>query len=713
MKIKSGKTRPLRFSIRFKIALVMIGATFFVAAVIALAVFNQHEKKMRETIHRMTGPVIKGCDENLVSYLAIDSKLKERDARKLSYARRNYLYRERARHLKEATEYLARIIGSEKNYDIAFLIDLHIRDINLGWDGKHQSDFIYFNRKTTGILDTYPVDPFLKPTLLNYYMNNIDIDAHLVFSRGREESEKEFVIVGYPLFENKGDRAYYRRYLTYRNDSRSISGDTGTLEEERRELRKISIRKLVNNQVEFSYRIEMDDPERIQRIFGFFWFHYRPRRFDNEQYRNIRDFYLASLSGKIDENGLLLSDVKEISDRTLDKFRITPRTRKDDEDIWKGFYYYLTKQDGITINSDKDVHELNLLAFRSDLAGIAGIYILRHSFHARLMEDRKELVNLILSIVTRVAILAVFFPTFLIRSITRLNEAARSIGRGKLDTRITMGGSDELGQLADTMNNMAGNLQKAQKEIIIKERMENELKTAEAIQKTLLPETFPDMGGVSFGALYQAQSEAGGDYYDVISLEDDKLALVIADVSGHGVGSGLVMSMTRTLVHSHTRRGDSIRYLMEEINEYLYLHTANNYFVTIWYGIFDPKQGSLEYVSSGHNPAYLVESDEVKELKGGGIALGAVGRETFSRLVSTHKKNLSSGSMLVLYTDGVVEAMDKEGNEYGEERFMDLIRQQGAADPGAFVAKVERDVKRFMRGTEPHDDITLLVMKIR
>ncbi len=713
MKLKSGKTRPIRFSIRFKIALVMIGATSVVAAVIALAVFNQHESKMRETMHRMAGPVIKGCDENLVSYLAIDKELKEKDAGKLSQARRRYLYRAKARHLKEATEYLARIIGSEKNYDIAFLIDLNIRDINLGWEGKHQSNFIYFNRTTEGILDTYPVDPFLKPTILNYFMNNVNVDTHLVFSRGREESEDEFVIVGYPLFERKGDRAYYNRYLVYKNQSRSISGDTETLEKERQKLRKISIRKLVNNQVEFTYRIVLDKPELTGKIFSFFWFHYRPRRIGNEQYRDIRDFYLASLNGKINEQGLFLSDVKEISDRTMDKFRITPRIKKNDEDIWKNFYYYLEKQGGIRIDSDKNVHELNLLAFRSDLAGIAGLYILRKSFHARLMENRKELINLILSIGIRVAILAIFFPTFLVRSITRVNEAARSIGQGKLDTRIDMGGSDELGQLADSMNNMAGNLEKAQKEMIIKERMENELKTAEAIQKTLLPDIFPEIENVYFGALYQAQTEAGGDYYDVISLEDGKLALVIADVSGHGVGSGLVMAMTRTLVYSHTRRGDSIKYLMEEINDYLYLHTESNFFVTIWYGIFDPKQGSLEYVSSGHNPAYLLESGDVKELKGGGIALGAAGRETFTRLVSSHRKTFPSGSMLVLYTDGVVEAMSKEGNEYGEERFIDLIRGLEKLEPDAFVETVEKDVKRFMKGTEPHDDITLLAMKIK
>jgi len=304
------------------------------------------------------------------------------------------------------------------------------------------------------------------------------------------------------------------------------------------------------------------------------------------------------------------------------------------------------------------------------------------------------------------------FPAFIIRAVSKLAEGAFEIGRGKLDTTIELKGTDELGRLGDIFNVMTGNLKKAQENMLEKQRMETELKTAEEIQATLLPETLPEIKGLEFGAYYSAQSESGGDYYDFIDLENNKLGIAMADVSGHGVGSGLVMAMTRTLLHAYCKEVSSTKKIFETINHYLKKNTASNFFVTMFYGIFDIKTKKLKYSSAGHCQTIILRNKSIVELPGGGIALGATGNEIFSKNTDITETPLEKGDCLIQYTDGIDEAMDKDSNEFGLDRFHDAIKETSGKNPQQTIEHIIKKLNAFTGNIPQHDDITLIVMKI-
>ena len=217
-----------------------------------------------------------------------------------------------------------------------------------------------------------------------------------------------------------------------------------------------------------------------------------------------------------------------------------------------------------------------------------------------------------ISILLRAIFLALLFPTFIIRSITRLADGTLAIGKGDFEEENRyIAGSDEIGRLADIFNIMTGNLKKAQEMKIEKMRMERELITAQQIQTALLPETLPHIKGMDFAAYYAAQTESGGDYYDFIDLGAGQLGITIADVSGHGVGSGLVMAMTRTLLHTYSQKILNTKKIFEIINDYLKKNTASNYFVTMFYGILNTETLKLTYSSAGHCQPLLIRDGKI------------------------------------------------------------------------------------------------------
>ena len=143
------------------------------------------------------------------------------------------------------------------------------------------------------------------------------------------------------------------------------------------------------------------------------------------------------------------------------------------EDLWKNVYRH-ARRNSVSVETLYGVDDLALMSFRMDLSGILGIFLLRDSFYAEMEKNRKDILNLILSIFLRATIIALFFPTFIIRNVASLEEAALDIGKGNLSRRIEMKGSDELGRLADIINLMSANLEKAQKEMLEKQRMKAE-----------------------------------------------------------------------------------------------------------------------------------------------------------------------------------------------------------------------------------------------
>lgn len=326
-----------------------------------------------------------------------------------------------------------------------------------------------------------------------------------------------------------------------------------------------------------------------------------------------------------------------------------------------------------------------------------------------------ETVDISLALVVRAVILAVLFAGVFVRNIKRLAAAAVRVGQGDLETQITISSRDELGRLARQFNNMVSEIRASQAALVEKSRMEEELRIAESIQQGLLPANFPEVSGYAFAGYYSAQTEAGGDYYDVLDrtvLGGNLVGLVSADVSGHGVGAGLVMTMLRTLLHAQAVGNTEPARVLSRINPQLFRDTPATMFVTAFYAVLDCKKHQLIWSSAGHNPALCCRGAKgVERLTSAGIPLGMADGPTFESIIGQGQSQLSAGDVLLLYTDGVTEAMNSAREEYAEERLANALQRVSGLAPQEIVSALVEDLASFTGGLPQEDDISLLVVK--
>ncbi|HEY2774994.1 MAG TPA: GAF domain-containing SpoIIE family protein phosphatase [Candidatus Binatia bacterium] len=238
--------------------------------------------------------------------------------------------------------------------------------------------------------------------------------------------------------------------------------------------------------------------------------------------------------------------------------------------------------------------------------------------------------------------------------------------------------------------------------------LHRELDIAREIQQSIVPKTFPQRPDVRVFADMNPAQEVGGDFYDFFFLDEDRIAVMIGDVSGKGVPAALFMAMTRTLLRSTAPGCTTPGQCLERVNALLIPDNSAEMFVTVFYAILEIRSGRLEYSNGGHNPPYLVGADGVVQaLQGtGGTVLGMLDNARFGTLTTT----LGRGDALVLFTDGITEAMDAESVLFGETRLEAALAQCAALAPGDVVQKILASVGRHVAGAAQSDDITALVL---
>jgi len=247
-------------------------------------------------------------------------------------------------------------------------------------------------------------------------------------------------------------------------------------------------------------------------------------------------------------------------------------------------------------------------------------------------------------------------------------------------------------------------------------RTTRELEIARQIQLSFLPASFPKSEDFQIAAHYLPARQVGGDFYDVISLPDGKLVLVVADVSDKGVPAALFMALSRSYVRVYSNpkskafRMSSLENVLQAVNDSLAEGNESNMFVTLFYGLLDLKTRGLRYVNAGHNPPMLVGPGEGQAsfISGKGIALGVFGGVSFEE----HELTLERGQAIVFYTDGVTEARNPAGEFYGEERLTHSATACIDLDAEGIVAHIRRDLETFVADAPQADDISILVLKI-
>ena len=233
------------------------------------------------------------------------------------------------------------------------------------------------------------------------------------------------------------------------------------------------------------------------------------------------------------------------------------------------------------------------------------------------------------------------------------------------------------------------------------------------IQASMLPSVFSDLSERTEFDLYASMNparEVGGDFYDFFLVDDDHLALVIADVSGKGVPAALFMVITKTLLKNEMQVSRTPKEVFDRVNIQLCENSEDDMFVTAWIGIYEISTGLLTYVNAGHNPPLLKKANG--EFESLGMFPGFVLAGMEDVCYEQEEILLESGDVLYLYTDGVVEAMDANHALYGVDRLKAVLNRNGDLAPETLLKRVKEDVDVFVGGGEQFDDITMVGVRI-
>jgi sigma-B regulation protein RsbU (phosphoserine phosphatase) len=244
-----------------------------------------------------------------------------------------------------------------------------------------------------------------------------------------------------------------------------------------------------------------------------------------------------------------------------------------------------------------------------------------------------------------------------------------------------------------------------------RERNDREMEIAREVQQRLFPQRIPEIGGLSLAGMCRPALGVGGDYYDLIELDDGRLGLAIGDVSGKGISAALLMASLRASLRGLILDGPrDLAAVMQKINRLVYEASANNRYATFFFATYNPSTRELCYVNAGHNPPVLLGTGraEAFRLEAGGLPVGLLPHALYEELSVT----LDSGDLLIAYTDGISEAMNVEDQEWGEERMLSAVRCSQDASADETLRTIFGAADEFTAGAAQYDDMTLLLMKL-
>jgi len=308
----------------------------------------------------------------------------------------------------------------------------------------------------------------------------------------------------------------------------------------------------------------------------------------------------------------------------------------------------------------------------------------------------------------------------LARSITgavhELFAGTERVRQGDFGHRIPVLANDQLGELANSFNQMTGSIEDLLRQAAEKKRLEEEMRLAREIQMSLLPRGPLLMPGMTISALCVPAREVGGDYYDIIALPDGRHGVLIADVSGKGMSAALYMAELKGLILSLSQIHLSPRDLLISANRLISMHLDSRSFITMTYAVIDPAAGVMTYARAGHTPLLHLPAGKSRAslLAPDGLVLGLRidDGERFAGLLSEVTLPILPGDLLVLFTDGISEAMNDRADCFGEAQLAELVEEHGHLPIGELRERILREIAAFVGSAPQHDDMTMILMKV-
>jgi sigma-B regulation protein RsbU (phosphoserine phosphatase) len=246
-----------------------------------------------------------------------------------------------------------------------------------------------------------------------------------------------------------------------------------------------------------------------------------------------------------------------------------------------------------------------------------------------------------------------------------------------------------------------------------KKRLDHDLQIARDIQRILLPAEAPSVNGFEISGLNVPARQVSGDYFDYIKIDQDRLGVAIADVSGKGVPASLIMAICRSVLRSQAIGNPSPGDVLQKVNRQLYPDIKEDMFISMAYLVLDHVRGAVTLARAGHDAPllYKQKAQTITPLKIPGMVVGIDSGDVFDRLTKDVAVGLETGDCILLYTDGITEALDSEGNEFGLERTIASIRSSATEGARAIVTRLIDDLRSFVGSTPQNDDITMIAIR--
>jgi len=252
-------------------------------------------------------------------------------------------------------------------------------------------------------------------------------------------------------------------------------------------------------------------------------------------------------------------------------------------------------------------------------------------------------------------------------------------------------------------------------ELAQEQRIKQELQIAREVQQSFLPVQTPEFEHFELAGICKPAYETGGDYYDFMQLDDKRVAVAIGDVSGKGIQAAFYMTFIKGILHSLCREIESPAEVLKKTNRLFCDNAQRGTFISLVYGIIDLEEQTFRFARAGHNPIIRMNgaNDKVDELQPKGIGLGLTKSEAFDDNIEELELNLDQEDVLVLYTDGIVEALNEAHVFYGSKRLNSKLRSNKQRTAAEILKEISEDVRSFIGEAKQHDDMTMVVMKCK
>ncbi len=302
-------------------------------------------------------------------------------------------------------------------------------------------------------------------------------------------------------------------------------------------------------------------------------------------------------------------------------------------------------------------------------------------------------------------------------TVDRLYEATEHIRAGDLSHRIKMPAQDQLSSLGGAFDNMAESLQRLLRESQEKTRLEHDIQIAREVQEQLFPASAPEVPGLELYGICRPARGVSGDYYDFLPVGNNRVGMVLGDVSGKGVSAALIMSAIQSLIRTRFYKDPSdgepesdyfsTARFFGVLNQQMFENTPEEKYATCFYALYDSATRQLVYTNAGHPAPVLFRNGSVHRLDAGGTPLGLISP------VSYHEAKivLEPGDTLIAFTDGFTESENNFEDQFGENQLIEAVQRSRGGPLPELVDEIYRSVEEWTGGGEPQDDMTLIIAR--